>query len=59
MDKTSAQESLQGILKVLVRVSKGFDNRIEDISNFWALNDLSNALDSFNSSLMNLFMSVI
>jgi hypothetical protein len=59
MDKTSAQESLQGILKVLVRVSKGFDNRIEEFSNLWALNDLSNALDSFNSSLMNLFMSVI
>lgn len=42
MDKAGLQQSIEAIIQVYVRISQSFDDDVEKLGNFWALNDGSN-----------------
>jgi hypothetical protein len=58
MNETGIQKYFHSVLQELVRIAQGFDKGWQDVSNFRALDDRTNILNSLEGCFMDLFMSI-
>lgn len=59
MHKAGLQQGIEAIQEVVVRVTQGFDDDIQEFCNLWALDDGADLGDGLEGSLVNLLVRVV